>query len=111
MSKKGAFKEIGFLNNRSAHKKGKINEARTDEALDLLIEQGKIGTFWDGVDREGEDRIIQTNTGEEIPLQVKSSEYYAETFRLEHPDIPVLIVGENDDKERLAHKIEGLIRK
>lgn len=90
-------------------RRGMEHENLTAQALNQLMETGRIATFWPGNRREdtkeGTDFVIQDNQGNELPFQVKSSKARMEAFKKRFPYIPVVVVENGDSVERLANKI------
>ena len=113
MSIKEAMQEVRRLNRMADRKKGKNNEDKTDQALSILQEQGKITTYWHAnyrEDQDGTDFRIQLSDGGEKSLQVKSSVYYMVKFKAVHPFIPCIVVEDDVNTNVLANKILNILK-
>ena len=80
---------------RVGHEKGRENEARVMDALELLRKEGLISSYWfstpnDELDCRGVDVVVTTVQGFECQLQIKSSERGVRKHVREHPDIPCI---------------------
>lgn len=109
------------MNDTAGHLRGLHSESLVEEALRVLIETKTfIKDFlrskqYSLEDRRGKDFVVMTVTGEQIPLQVKSSERNARKF-IRHrkhdnrEEIPVIVVRDSDDKTSLASRLLTLIQ-
>ena len=92
--------------------RGQSSEERVDNALQLLLEKGKI----DGIEssreleREGIDRLVSRGT-KNYKLSVKSSsggirhEREDHPWRYGHDDIIFIVPGVEESRERVARRI------
>jgi len=92
--------------------RGQSSEERVDNALQFLLEQGKIGSFQSSgeLDGEGIDRLISRGT-KNYKLSVKSSEGGIGHEREDHPwryrhdDIIFIVPGVEESRENVAGRI------
>lgn len=96
--------------------RGQSSEERVDNALQFLLEQGKIGGFRSSgkLDREGIDRLVSRGT-KNYKLSVKSSEGGIGHEREDHPwryrhdDIIFIVPGIEESRESVASRIFGMM--
>ncbi|MBI3443185.1 hypothetical protein HY008_00785 [Candidatus Woesebacteria bacterium] len=84
-------KESIRFRRKEARRKGGRSEQIVDTALDLLIDEQKITSWWPcrgkQDTREGIDRIVMKLSGSEEPLQIKSSFFHRKLALKKHPDV------------------------
>jgi len=94
-----------------AVQKGRENEARVGQALEILQEGGYITDYFvskpNGTwDQNGVDACLTTPQEKKIRFQIKSSYWHAQRHKQKHPDIPCLVVS----RDMFSLDIAKLIR-
>jgi hypothetical protein len=82
---------------RTKHARGRENEIRVGQALEILKEEGYIVSYFIStpngeLDRQGVDAGMKTARGVEHTFQIKSSLRRVQEHMLKHPEIPCLNV-------------------
>lgn len=102
------FKKLHQLNVSANHRRGRESEDAVLEALDELQHEGEIAAAWKSNyyqdKNEGIDVIVQLTSGDEFPLQVKSSTSGAHYAQEKHPTIHCIVVFDSSKTGRRALK-------
>jgi predicted AAA+ superfamily ATPase len=101
--------------------RGERSESLVEQALALIAKTGQIVKSFSRTksysieDKHGKDFIITTEEGNEIPLQVKSSDKAAKRFtnhakHMHRKETPVIVVKDDDTEETIMDRLIRLIR-